>query len=108
MEPIRSIFIPKQPPPATMGLRPHLLVFSRCRRKLRRIWDVVPLSPWIRTGASEGVGGSGDPDEPSVESSEVGGARMREVRWGPNRDFRTCREKDIEVLKMIRGRGSRR
>ena len=96
MEPMRSIFIPKQPLPPNMDFLLRLLILDCRWRKSRKNCGTAscllanPLAaPRLATNPPEGdEDETGRPAEPSVMSSE-GGAKMREERREPNRERNT-------------------
>lgn len=109
MEPMRSIFIPKHPLPPTIDFLLRLLILD-CRwrksRKKRGTASRLPANPFAAPWpAANTLGeGAGSPAEPSVMSSELGGAKMREARRGPNREFKTWGKRRFKmtfICKLI-------
>lgn len=98
MEPMRSIFIPKHPLPPNIDFLLRLLILVCRWRKSRKNCGTTsclpanPLTaPRLTANPLEGdeEEGEGRPAEPSVMSSEAGGAKMREERREPNRECKT-------------------
>lgn len=108
MDPMRSIFIPKHPlPPIIDFLLRRFILACRCR-KSRKNWGTAsflltanPLAaPWFTANSAEWEKEEGWSAEPSVMSSEVGGARMREERREPNRECNTWGDRLIMKIRV--------
>lgn len=102
MEPIRSIFIPKHPLPPTMEVLPRLLILDCRFRKSRKNCGTAAFLPGNSLVALRPAAGPRTSDkeeewwglaEPSVVSSVLAGAKMREDRCEPKRESKTWKEK---------------
>lgn len=87
MDPMRSIFIPKHPLAPTIDfLLRRFILACRWRKSRKNRGTASFLLAANPTTDGDKEEGAGRPAEPSVMSSEVGGARMREERREPNRE----------------------
>lgn len=115
---MRSIFIPKHPlPPIIDFLLRRFILACRCRKSRKNrgtasfLLTANPLAaPGFTANPAEGdkEESAGCSADPSVMSSEVGGARMSEERREPNRECNTWGNRLImirvstDVMTMMR------